>query len=138
MKIEAKLFEILTIFFILVGILYGVFTGFSRTGVEWAGLTAIALSAGLTLIVGTYFRFVARRLDTRPEDYDDAEIADGAGDLGFFSAGSFWPIVLAASGAFMALAFAFYEPWMLAVGALAIISAAAGLVFEYHVGPEKH
>ncbi len=138
MKIEAKLFEILTIFFILVGILYGVFTGFSRTGVEWAGLTGIALSAGLTLIVGTYFRFVARRLDTRPEDYDDAEIADGAGDLGFFSAGSFWPILLAASGAFMALAFAFYEPWMLAVGALAIIAAAAGLVFEYHVGPEKH
>ena len=138
MKIEAKLFEILTLFFILVGILYGVFTGFSRTGVEWAGLTAIALSAGLTLIVGTYFRFVARRLDTRPEDYDDAEIADGAGDLGFFSAGSFWPIVLAASGAFMALAFAFYEPWMLAVGALAIISAAAGLVFEYYTGPEKH
>lgn len=138
MKIEAKLFEILTGFFILVGILYGVFTGFSRTGIEWAGLTAIALSAGLTLIVGTYFRFVARRLDTRPEDYDDAEIADGAGDLGFFSPGSFWPIILAAAGAFMALAFAFYEPWMLFVGALAIIAAAAGLVFEYHVGPEKH
>ncbi|MGB3769695.1 MAG: cytochrome c oxidase subunit 4 [Rhodococcus sp. (in: high G+C Gram-positive bacteria)] len=138
MKIEAKLFEILTMFFILVGILYGVFTGFSRTGIEWAGLTAIALSAGLTLIVGTYFRFVARRLDTRPEDYDDAEIADGAGDLGFFSPGSFWPIVLAGSGAFMALAFAFYEPWMLALGALAIIAAAGGLVFEYHVGPEKH
>ena len=138
MKIEAKLFEILTGFFILVGILYGVFTGFSRTGIEWAGLTAIALSAGLTLIVGTYFRFVARRLDTRPEDYDDAEIADGSGDLGFFSPGSFWPIILAGCGAFMALAFAFYEPWMLAVGALAIIAAAAGLVFEYHVGPEKH
>ncbi|KIQ16205.1 cytochrome C oxidase subunit IV [Rhodococcus sp. Leaf7] len=138
MKIEAKLFEILTGFFILVGILYGVFTGFSRTGIEWAGLTAIALSAGLTLIVGTYFRFVARRLDTRPEDYDDAEVADGAGDLGFFSPGSFWPIILAGSGAFMALAFAFYEPWMLALGALAIIGAAAGLVFEYHVGPEKH
>ncbi|KQU30537.1 cytochrome c oxidase subunit 4 [Rhodococcus sp. BP-349] len=138
MKIEAKLFEILTGFFILVGILYGVFTGFSRTGIEWAGLTAIALSAGLTLIVGTYFRFVARRLDTRPEDYDDAEIADGSGDLGFFSPGSFWPIILAGCAAFMALAFAFYEPWMLAVGALAIIAAAAGLVFEYHVGPEKH
>ena len=74
MKIEAKLFEILTMFFILVAIIYGVFTALSRTGIEWAGLTAIVLSAGLTLIVGTYFRFVARRLDTRPEDYDDAEI----------------------------------------------------------------
>ncbi|MGU3434061.1 cytochrome c oxidase subunit 4 [Actinomycetes bacterium M1A6_2h] len=138
MKIEAKLFEILTVFFILTGILYGVFTGFSRTGIEWAGLTAIVLTAGLTLIIGTYFRFVARRLDTRPEDYDDAEIADGAGDLGFFSPGSFWPILLAAAAAFMGLAFAFFEPWMLALGAVAIIAAAAGLVFEYHVGPEKH
>ncbi|GGG05153.1 cytochrome c oxidase polypeptide 4 [Rhodococcoides trifolii] len=138
MKIEAKLFEILTVFFILTGILYGVFTGFSRTGIEWAGLTAIVLTAGLTLIIGTYFRFVARRLDTRPEDYDDAEIADGAGDLGFFSPGSFWPIILAGAAAFMALAFAFFEPWMLALGAVGIIAAAAGLVFEYHVGPEKH
>jgi hypothetical protein len=138
MKIEAKLFEILTVFFILTGILYGVFTGFSRTGIEWAGLTAIVLTAGLTLIIGTYFRFVARRLDTRPEDYDDAEIADGAGDLGFFSPGSFWPILLAAAAAFMGLAFAFFEPWMLALGAVAIIAAAAGLVFEYHLGPEKH
>lgn len=138
MKIEAKLFEILTMFFILVGIAYGVFTGFSRTGIEWVGVTAIALSVGLTLIIGTYFRFVARRLDTRPEDYDDAEIADGAGDLGFFSAGSFWPIVLAASAAWMALALAFYQPWMLVLGTLFVIIAATGLVFEYHVGPEKH
>lgn len=51
MKIEAKLFEILTMFFILVAIIYGVFTALSRTGIEWAGLTAIVLSAGLTLIV---------------------------------------------------------------------------------------
>ncbi|KIM15915.1 cytochrome C oxidase subunit IV, partial [Rhodococcus erythropolis] len=103
MKIEAKLFEILTMFFILVAIIYGVFTALSRTGIEWAGLTAIVLSAGLTLIVGTYFRFVARRLDTRPEDYDDAEISDGAGELGFFSPGSFWPILLAAAAALAAV-----------------------------------
>lgn len=138
MNIEARLFEILTVFAIFIAIVYGFFTGVSRTGVEWAGLTAIVLTGGLTLIIGTYFRFVARRLDTRPEDYDDAEIADGAGDLGFFSPGSFWPIVLAGGGAFMAVALAFFEPWMIFLGALAIIGAAAGLVFEYHVGAEKH
>ncbi|MFD4369838.1 cytochrome c oxidase subunit 4 [Rhodococcus sp. NPDC058521] len=138
MKIEAKLFEILTVFFILVGIVYGVFTALSRTGIEWAGLTAICLSAGLTLIVGTYFRFVARRLDTRPEDYEDAEIADGAGDLGFFSPGSFWPILLAAAAALSAVALAFFQPWLIAVAGVAVIAAAAGLVFEYYAGPEKH
>ncbi|MFC7447002.1 cytochrome c oxidase subunit 4 [Rhodococcus daqingensis] len=138
MKIEAKLFEILTVFFILVAIVYGVFTAASRTGVEWAGLTAIVLSAGLTLIVGTYFRFVARRLDTRPEDYDDAEISDGAGDLGFFSPGSFWPVVLAFAAAFTAVALAFFQPWLIVVGVVLVLASAVGLVFEYHVGPEKH
>ncbi|AQA24963.1 MULTISPECIES: cytochrome c oxidase subunit 4 [Rhodococcus] len=138
MKIEAKLFEILTVFFILVAIVYGVFTAASRTGVEWAGLTAIVLSAGLTLIVGTYFRFVARRLDTRPEDYDDAEISDGAGDLGFFSPGSYWPVLLAFAAAFTAVALAFFQPWLIVVGVALILATAVGLVFEYHVGPEKH
>ena len=138
MKIEAKIFEILTVFFLIVGIVYALFTGLSRTGVEWAGVTAIALSVGLTLIIGTYFRFVARRLDTRPEDFDDAEVRDGAGDLGFFSPGSFWPILLAAAGAVVAVGFAFLLWWMIALGVALVLAAAAGLVFEYHLGPEKH
>ncbi|AVP69108.1 cytochrome c oxidase subunit 4 [Rhodococcus hoagii] len=138
MKIEAKLFEILTVFFILVAIVYGVFTAMSRTGIEWAGLTAIILSAGLSLIVGTYFRFVARRLDTRPEDYEEAEISDGSGDLGFFSPGSFWPILLAGAAAFAAISLAFFQPWMIVVAVVLVLTAAAGLVFEYHLGPEKH
>lgn len=138
MKIEAKLFEVVTVFFVIVAIVYGTFTGLSERGIEWAGLTAITLSAGLTLIVGTYFRFVARRLDTRPEDYEDAEISDGAGDLGFFSAGSFWPILLAGAAAFAAIALAFYQPWMIVLAVVLVIAAAAGLVFEYHIGPEKH
>ncbi len=138
MKIEAKLFEILTVFFIFISIVYGVFTAMSRTGIEWAGVTALVLSAGLCVIIGTYFRFVARRLDTRPEDYEEAEISDGAGDLGFFSPGSFWPILVAGAAAFTAVALAFFQWWMIIVGAVLIIAAAAGMVFEYHIGPEKH
>lgn len=138
MKIEAKLFELLTVFFIFIAIVYGIFTAVSRTGVEWAGTTALVLTAGLSLIIGTYFRFVARRLDTRPEDYEDAEISDGAGDLGFFSPGSFWPILVAASAGFTAVSLAFFQPWLIVVGAVLVIASAAGLVFEYHIGPEKH
>ncbi|MFH5230594.1 cytochrome c oxidase subunit 4 [Antrihabitans spumae] len=138
MKVEAKLFELLTGFMFLVAVLYGVFTGISRTGVEWAGLTAIVLTGGLTLIIGTYFRFVARRLALRPEDYEDAEIIDGAGDLGFFSPGSIWPITLAAAAAVTATGFAFFEPWLIAVGVLFVLFAVGGLLFEYHAGPEKH
>ncbi|MFE9326696.1 cytochrome c oxidase subunit 4 [Nocardia sp. NPDC052278] len=138
MKIEARIFELLTVFFVIVAIVYGYFTGQSRTGVEWAGTTATVLTAGLSLIIGTYFRFVARRLDLRPEDYEDAEIVDGAGDLGFFSPGSFWPITLAGAGAITALGLAFFQFWLIGIGVVCILGAAAGLVFEYYLGPEKH
>ncbi|MEV6219498.1 cytochrome c oxidase subunit 4 [Nocardia sp. NPDC051833] len=138
MRIEARIFELLTAFFILVGIVYGFFTAQSRTGIEWAGTTAIVLTAGLSLIIGTYFRFVARRIDLRPEDYEEAEIVDGAGDLGFFSPGSFWPITLAAAGSVTALGLAFFQPWLIALGVVCVLGAAAGLVFEYYIGAEKH
>ena len=73
MHIEARLFEILTAFFVVAAIVYGVLTAlFEPYGIEWAGTTALVLSAGLAMITGTFFRFVARRLDTRPEDYEDA------------------------------------------------------------------
>ncbi|ONM46086.1 cytochrome c oxidase subunit 4 [Nocardia donostiensis] len=138
MKIEARIFELLTVFFVIVAVVYGFFTAQSRTGIEWAGLTAIVLTAGLALIIGTYFRFVARRLDLRPEDYEDAEIVDGAGDLGFFSPGSFWPVLLAGAGSVTALGLAFWQSWLIALGVVCILIAAGGLVFEYHLGPEKH
>ncbi|MFE3545617.1 cytochrome c oxidase subunit 4 [Nocardia sp. NPDC059177] len=138
MRIEARIFELLTAFFILVGIVYGFFTAQSRTGIEWAGTTAIVLTAGLSLIIGTYFRFVARRIDLRPEDYEEAEIVDGAGDLGFFSPGSFWPISLAAAGSVTALGLAFFQYWLIALGVALVLVAAAGLVFEYYIGAEKH
>ncbi|MEU4322705.1 cytochrome c oxidase subunit 4 [Nocardia fluminea] len=138
MRIEARIFELLTAFFILVGIVYGFFTAQSRTGIEWAGTTAIVLTAGLSLIIGTYFRFVARRIDLRPEDYEEAEIVDGAGDLGFFSPGSFWPILLAAAGSVTALGLAFFQFWLIGLGVVLVLAAAAGLVFEYYLGAEKH
>ncbi len=138
MKIEARLFEILTIFFFGVAVLYGVFSGLSSKNVEWVGLTALVLTGGLTLIVGTYFRFVARRVDIRPEDYEEAEVSDGAGELGFFSPGSWWPILIAASAAMLAVAMAMSQFWLLAVAVVAIIGAVGGLVFEYHIGAEKH
>ena len=98
MHIEARLFEILTAFFAISATAYGVLTGlFAYRGIEWAGTVALALSGGLSLITGTFFRFVARRLDTRPEDYEDAEISDGAGELGFYSPHSWWPVMIALS-----------------------------------------
>ncbi|MDL9944370.1 cytochrome c oxidase subunit 4 [Gordonia sp. ABSL11-1] len=138
MKIEARIFELLTAFFFLAGIVYTICTAFSSRGVEWAGVTGMFFSGGLTLIAGTYFRFVARRVEIRPEDYEDAEVEDGAGELGFFSPGSWWPIAIAAGAAMFAVGFATGNFWFAIFSALVIMGTAAGLVFEYHVGPEKH
>src|SRR5882757_2482422 len=139
MHIEARLFEFLTAFFALTAVGYGVLTALYATGgIEWAGTTALVLTTGLTLLTGTFFRFVARRLDTRPEDYEDAEIADGAGELGFFSPGSWWPLLIALSASVTAVATALWLPWLLAAGVVFILASVAGLVFEYYTGPEKH
>ncbi len=139
MHIEARLFEILTAFFVLAAIVYGTLTHvFERGGIEWAGTTGLVMSAGLCLISGTFFRFVARRLDTRPEDYEDAEIADGAGELGFYSPHSWWPVLVALSASVTAVGVALWLPWLIVAGGAFVIASAAGLVFEYYVGPEKH
>ncbi|MDH6195032.1 hypothetical protein M2272_001661 [Mycobacterium frederiksbergense] len=139
MHIEARLFEILTAFFALSAVVYGVLTAmFAHGGVEWAGTTALALTTGLTLITGTFFRFVARRLDTRPEDYEDAEISDGAGELGFYSPHSWWPILCALAFSVVAVGTALWLPWLMAAGISFVLMAVGGLVFEYHWGAEKH
>ncbi|HVQ99325.1 MAG TPA: cytochrome c oxidase subunit 4 [Mycobacterium sp.] len=139
MHIEARLFEFVATFFVLTSVLYGTLTAvFSNGGVEWAGTTALVLTGGMALIIATFFRFVARRLDTRPEDYEGAEISDGAGELGFFSPHSWWPLLVALSGAVAAVGIALWLPWLIGAGVVFILSSAAGLVFEYYVGPEKH
>src|SRR5258708_1857727 len=139
MHIEARLFEFLTAFFALVTVVYGVLTAlYANGGIEWAGTTALVLTTGLTLLTGTFFRFVARRLDTRPEDYEDAEVSDGAGELGFYSPGSWWPLLIALSASVTAVAVAMWLPWLIAAGVVFVLASVAGLVFEYYIGPEQH
>jgi hypothetical protein len=139
MHIEARLFEFIAGFFIVVAVLYGVLTAiFATGGVEWAGTTALVLTGGLALITATFFRFVARRPDTRPEDYEGAEISDGAGELGFFSPHSWWPILVALSGSVVAVGIALWLPWLIVAGVMFVLTSVAGLVFEYYLGPEKH
>lgn len=133
MKIEARIFEVVTAFCFLMGIIYTVLTG------EPVGVAGLFLTGGLCLIVGTYFRFVARRLEApRPEDNAEAEVSDGAGDVGFFSPGSYWPIALAGSAALMGISLAFFHVWAITISAVILLMAIGGLVFEYHIHPADH
>ncbi|WP_158894940.1 cytochrome c oxidase subunit 4 [Amycolatopsis anabasis] len=137
MKVEARIFDIVTVFAFLVAVIYGVMTGaMTKDGVEPVGLVALILTGGLALLAGSYLRFISRRIEARPEDREDAEISDGAGELGFFSPGSYWPIALAACAAMGGLALAFFHVWMLVIAIVALLIAIGGLVFEYHTGPD--
>lgn len=129
MKVEARLFDVTTAFFFLAAIVYGFWAQ------EPVGLVALILTGGLSLIIGSYFHFVARRVEQRPEDNPEAEISDGAGEVGFFSAGSYWPVAIAASGGIAAVAIAFWQVWLLIIGMVLVLLAVGGLVFEYHTRP---
>ncbi|WP_017976215.1 cytochrome c oxidase subunit 4 [Actinopolyspora halophila] len=129
MRVEAKIFNIITFFFFLSAVVYGFWAK------EPVGTVALILVGALSLLIGSYFQFVARRIELRPEDLSDAEISDGAGELGFFSPGSYWPIGVAAAAAFAGIALAFGHVWMIVLSTGAVLITVSGLVFEYHTGP---
>lgn len=136
MKVEGRIFMALTAFCLIIAAIYGWWTAYDST-IEWVGVAALVLSGGLVGLIGSYLQFVARRIDARPEDRSDAEIADGAGDLGFFSPGSYWPFGIALSAAVTAYAMGLRQWWLVITGVALILVTVSGLLFEYYVGQRK-
>ena len=132
MKVESRIFEIVTVAIFVMGIVYAVLAQ------EPVGIAGLFLTGGLTLIIGTYFRFVSRRLEERPEDNPEADVSDGAGDVGFFSPGSYWPLAVAACAALVGISLAFFYIWALVIAGTMLLMAVGGLVFEYHIRPAEH
>ena len=129
MKIESRIFEVVAGFCFIMAVVYGLWAR------EPVGIVALTLTGGLCLITGTYFRFVARRIPERPEDDTEADVSDGAGELGFFSPGSYWPFGIAVSAAIGALSLAFFQVWMIVIALVLVLITVGGLVFEYHIRP---
>jgi len=124
MKAGYKLFGFLAVFYAIVDVVYW------RLGGEPLGITAIGLSAGLALTIGFYFFTNDKRMGMQPADNDEGEIADAAGELGFFSPHSWWPLPLALSACAMGLGLVI--GWWLTVIALgALIISIIGFVTEY-------
>lgn len=137
MKSEYRIFTGVAAFLIVAAALYGFWTWAEGGRVEVIGVTALILSATLCGMCGGFFWFVTRRIDPRPEDRPDAEIADGAGEVGFFSPGSYWPFGLALAAAVAGLGMVFWMWWMIALGMIAVILATCGLLFEYYSGTRR-
>ncbi len=133
MKVEAWLFMSGMFFFAPIGIAYGLITDWN----EPVGTTALFLTAGLALLIGFYLVITGRRIDPRPEDDPEGEIADGAGELGEFAPYSWWPLPLAFSAAlaFLSLAVGWWIlPIAVGLGAFSLV----GWVFEFYRGEHAH
>lgn len=127
MKIEGWLFASGVFFFSLSAAVYWALSE------EPVGTVALAFTAGLAFLVGYYLLFTARRIDPRPEDSRFAEIADGAGELGFYSPHSWWPLPVAffAAVAFLGIVIGW---WLFLIGVIGGALSVVGFVFEYYRG----
>lgn len=143
MRSTAKMFYGVTVFMVIITIVYTLATKHvhdngSLQGTEWAGVVGLCLSGGLTLMLGAYFHFTERRIDILPEDWEEAEIEDGAGVLGFFSPSSIWPFVMTVGVAIIGFGIAFMAYWLIIAGAVWLIWSTTMLNLQYGVPPEKH
>ena len=134
MKPEARIFLWIALFCFAIAGVYAGWTNWNGGGVEVAGTAALILSGGLLGISGSFFWFVSRRIDPRPEDRNDAEIAEGAGELGFFSPGSYWPVAIAFGAMVTAIGAATVQYWLMGLGVVFILITTGGLLFEYYTG----
>ena len=131
MRIEARIFIILTIFFALVTPIYWFISH------EVTGTVALILTFFMTLMLSLFLSLVARRIDERPEDRKDGEIAEGAGELGFFPPRSIWP--LACGGVMVLVALGpVFGWWLLFLGAALGAVAMTGWVYEFYRGDHAH
>lgn len=125
MKINWQLFTGLAVFYLIMTVIYW------YVGGEPVGIGGMFLAAGLAGMVGFYVWFTQKRIGvTLPEDSLTAEIADGAGELGFYSPHSWWPLPVALSSCAMGLGL-IIGWWLTLIGVGALIISIIGMVTEY-------
>jgi hypothetical protein len=131
MRAETWIFVITTIFFALVAPAYW-FIAY-----DWTGTSALVMCALLVGMISVYLGFHASRMEPRPEDRKDGEIADGAGELGFFPPYSWWPLWCGATLGITVLGVVIGW-WLVIIGIGLGMLALQGLVFEYYRGEHTH
>ncbi len=130
MKVQGKMFIWLAVFVLAMAIVYGVWSK------EPAGTTALFLTFGLCIMVGFYLAFTARRVDVGAQDDKEADVADDAGEVGFFSPHSWQPLSLGIGGALLFLSVAIGW-WLAYFSAPLLLIGLWGWVFEYYRGENQ-
>jgi hypothetical protein len=130
-KAESWIIVSIAIFCALVAPIYWFIT------YDWTGTTALVMTTLLCVLLGFYLIVVARQIPARPEDRVDADIVEGAGELGFFPPYSWWPLFcgLAFSGIVLGIVIGW---WLFIIGAAIGLFTLIGWIFEYYRGVHAH
>ena len=131
MRIEALIFGLLVVFF---GIVTPIYWFLSH---EITGTTALALTFFLVLMIAAYFGLIARRIEPRAEDRKDGEIAEGAGEYGFFPPQSKWPLFCGLAFVLVALGPVFGW-WLALIGFGFSVITLTGWIYEFYRGDHAH
>ncbi len=138
MKTSSSLFLLGLVFFLPVAVIYAYFTHAVMGTWEPVGVVGVTLLGVMTGMIGLYLRATIRKLDTDPADNADGQIAQGAGEYGFFAPYSWAPLWLggAAFLVFLGLALSRFSGfWVFVIGVVAGVVALVLWTFEYY-GPE--
>ena len=127
MKAEAKLLLFLGLSFLIIGIIYWLWSG------ENAGGMMLIASAGLGFLPGSYYLWWSNRMRERASDRSNATIADGAGVVETFPGSSIWPFTLGMGAFCLGLALAFGN-WFALPAAGLVVWALLGAVVESRRG----
>jgi hypothetical protein len=132
MRAEAWIFGICTTFFVIVAPAYWFIT------YDPTGTSALVMTVLLSALVTFYLGFHASKMEPRPEDRKDAEIADGAGELGFFPPYSWWPLWCGLTLGVMVFGVAMGAWWLFVIGVGLGVLTLSGWIYEYYVGEHAH
>ena len=131
MKVEAWIFTVLAIFCAIVTPVYWVMSK------DPTGTAALILTFFLVLMIGLYLGLISNRMNPRPEDEKLGEIAEGAGELGFFPPQSKWPLFVAGTFTLVCLGPVFGW-WLTILGFAFGAVTLTGLLYEYYRGDHAH
>jgi hypothetical protein len=131
MKIEAWSFGVVGIFFLIITPVYWF------VAEDWSGTSALVMTTLLAFLVAFFLAVVGKQIPPRPEDRKDAEVSDGAGELGFFPPFSWWPLYCAGALSLIMLGVVFGW-WLVILGAGVGVITLMGWTFEYYRGYHAH
>lgn len=128
MRTTGRLFAVIAFFFGALGAIYWVLAR------EPAGTAALVFTGCFGFFIAFYFLFTAGRVEPLPEDEQETSVEDYAGQYGFFSPYSWWPLPIGIGAGMVALGLAFILWWLILLGVFVVVGGVVGLLFEYYVG----